>query len=219
MVMLSNGSYDQNDKADAMIALISRIAYCESIRYSKIVTATSNSIKEIYQAIFEQGMDMAYDLAVKRLNDVLPNIENCIQRKIFEDGKCHRTWGNLICVLSECLAEVKAKPTIEVDELKQILSAKAYDFEHIHATNDKILTGIQSKYQNSIGNLMLLEYDINRSIGNKAFNEKCKQYVNSVFITAKNISRLPYWNETSIENRLQEETQTISNWIEFSISK
>ena len=214
IVMLANDAADQIDKADAMIALISRIAYCESIRYSKIVTETSKSIKVIYQTILETSMDKAYELAMTKLNGVCTNIENCIQREIFENGKCHRTWGNLICVLSECLAEIKAKPTIEVDELKHILSAKAYDFEHIHATNDKILTGIQSKYQNSIGNLMLLEYDINRSIGNKVFEEKCKDYVKSVFVTANTIiSKEPTWTEDSIKQRLEQETKAISGWI------
>lgn len=203
--------------ANRMLGVISRIAYCESIRYSKVVTNTSSSFKDVYQLLYKNCDDAynnAYIKALDYLKCVSDRVEDCIKKPIFEQGKCHRTWGNLICVLSECLTAINVYPSMTVREMREMLN-HTYDFEHIHATNDKSITNIDSNLQNGIGNLMLLEYDINRSIGNLPFEEKINRksgkicYKNSVFVTPSQIMLNSEWNQKEMEKRREEETKKI----------
>lgn len=201
------------EHAHQILSYISRIAYCESIRYSKIVGDTTKVLRETYKNLYK---DMAH--AENRLNEYLSKvssgIESCIGRQIFEKGTCHRTWGNLICVLSECLAIVERNPLISVSDMTKLLyDGPSFDFEHIHATNDKHIVGIAAEYQNSIGNLMLLEYSINRSIGNKEFFQKIHSYKKSRFVTAKEIVLKDQWTEEDIKKRKETEIKKIKNYL------
>ena len=79
--------------------------------------------------------------------------------------------------------------------------------------------GATRDLQNSIGNLMLLEYDINRSIGNLTFKEKKERgnnklcYKDSRFAVVKKIMKKENWGKEEIEERRKEEIEKISRFI------
>lgn len=158
-------------QAHVLISVLFRISYCESIRWAKVTQDTINKVYNVYKSLYSTGVESAISEAYTLLNDKANNIESSIGREIFEKGKCHRTWGNLICMLSDYLDEKEA--SVEVGDIDRKLFKTSFDLEHIHATaNDQECENISPMLQNSIGNLMLLEYDINRSIGKIPFGEK-----------------------------------------------
>ena len=124
-------------------------------------------------------------------------------------------WSRL---LSDYIDESEVGTTLE--ELKEKFEWGYYDIEHIHANcNEKEGTDIDGDLQNSIGNLMLLEYDINRSIGNLTFKEKKERgnnklcYKNSRFAVVKKIMKKENWGKEEIEERRKEEIEKISRFI------
>lgn len=66
---------------------------------------------------------------------------------------------------------------------------------------------------------MLLEYDINRSIGNSTFNEKKEKqnnrrcYTDSNYACVKKIIGNTTWDIENIENRKIEEVQRIKDFL------
>lgn len=206
-------SSDRLVKAHEVLAYISRIAYCESIRYSKIVNDTVKVLRDSFRKLYKDDGQMTTSLT-GHLSRVGNDIGSSIGRQIFEDGKCHRVWGNLICLLSECLTIVSKNPQITVSGVSNFLfNGEAFDLEHIHATNDKKMNGIPEEEQNSIGNLMLLEYSINRSIGNKEFCLKKTEYKNSRFVTAKGIAQKSQWTLAEIQERKKAEVERIKYYL------
>jgi hypothetical protein len=93
------------------------------------------------------------------------------------------------------------------------------DIEHIHATaNTNECVDINDDLQNSIGNLMLLEYDINRSIQDSSFAEKKKSlkgkdYSTSKFLTANDVASLDQWGVKEIEERKDKQVESITDFL------
>ena len=97
-------------------------------------------------------------------------IENTLNGTIIDNRKKK----DLVCIVSAYLKEPLLKEESAIENLKCRLSWD-FDVEHIHATEDYSVD-VDEGLQNSIGNLMLLESSINRSIGKKPFNEKVEHY-------------------------------------------
>ena len=92
--------------------------------------------------------------------------------------------------------------------------------EHIHANdNEEECSDIDYSIQNSIGNLMLLEYDINRSIGCLPFKDKVNRkdgklcYKDSNYAAVKTIRRMAAWSLEDIRLRREKEITMISNFL------
>ena len=97
---------------------------------------------------------------------------------------------SLICILSDFIEE--ERQGVDFKTLKDKDMYEYFDVEHIHANaNEEEGNDIEDVLQNGIGNLMLLEPDINRSIGCLPFKEKVnrsdggKCYKNSHYATVK----------------------------------
>lgn len=95
---------------------------------------------------------------------------------------------------------------LKLDRYK-ILFTKKFDIEHINALKDKTLqenkeeNEEEQKNKNHLGNLMLLEYNINRSIGNDLIKNKIKKYENSdISIVKEEISDLRNLNDEDYKN-------------------
>ncbi len=201
--------YNNNiEDAHRLLSILFRIAHCESIRYAKVVNSVITFFNDIYKEIYRQGISEAMGKALEKLEQSCSNIEIYIEQPIFKDGRCNRTWGNLICMLSAYLDEKKASTS--VSDIMNKLFKTRFDFEHIHATaNQNECVGIEPKLQNSIGNLMLLEYNLNRSIGKKPFAEKKEVYRKSKYAVAKQIAEETCWGEEQIRERLEKEKKAI----------
>jgi hypothetical protein len=128
-------------------------------------------------------------------------------------------WKTLVCTLSEYLEEIECGKSL--NEIRSLLFEDCYyDIEHIHANeNDTECIGIDDDLQNSIGNLMLLEYDINRSIGCLIFKEKKdrsngeKCYKDSRLATVNRIRMFEEWTIREIKYRREREVQKISDFL------
>ena len=83
-----------------------------------------------------------------------------------------------------------------------------------------------NEYINKLGNKILLEYNINRSIGNEWFRTKISTtigeksgYVNSNYPLAQHLVEIykneqkPYWTKTDIETATEEASERIANFI------
>lgn len=96
-----------------------------------------------------------------------------------------------------------------------------WDIEHIHATQDTTIN-IAEEYQNCLGNLMLLERNINQSISNSPFIDKKNGrnpdiggYKRSCFAFAKDLGNSSdrVWNEQKIKNRLKIQTDALLEYL------
>ena len=106
-----------------------------------------------------------------------------------------------------------------MEKLKSLYE-DCFDIEHIHANaNDKEGNDIDEDLQNSIGNLMLLEYDINRSIGCLPFKEKKERsegglcYKDSKYATVKKIRLYEDWGLQEVLLRRKKEIERISDYL------
>lgn len=96
---------------------------------------------------------------------------------------------NLICRTSSMLDELELNSNIEPVELGGKIFLTQIDIEHIHSKGD----GLNNEEKlnswggelNSLGNLMILESNINKSISNKPFSEKLKRYTESKYKTVE----------------------------------
>ena len=206
-------------QAHILISLLFRIAYCESIRWAKVTQDTITKVYDLYKSLHFDGIESAISDASAILKNKSSDIESSIGREIFEKGKCHRTWGNLICMLSSYLDEKRA--SVAISDIDTKLFGTSFDLEHIHATaNDQECENISPKLQNSIGNLMMLEYDINRSIGKIPFSEKKERgkdrkcYQDSIYTTVKEIrENYQEWGIVQIEDRKKKEIEKIASFL------
>ena len=126
----------------------------------------------------------------------------------------------MVCLLSAFLDENEANTSIE--EINNLFTWGYFDIEHIHANalkneNDSIT----EEEQNGIGNLMLLEQSINRSIGDLQFDEKKSRsdgnvcYKDSKYATVRKIcqSETVTWGRNEIIKRRDEEVERIVQFL------
>ena len=131
----------------------------------------------------------------------------------------NRVWQDLICCLSAYLDEIE-NPELNLYELNDKLSW-GYDIEHIHANADGSMEVSEEQLglQNSIGNLVLLEYDINRSIQNIPFEQKVNRsegklcYRDSKYASIAKIRKNQQWGITEMQHRLEDEYNRIVSFI------
>ena len=197
--------------------LLSRMFFCYSIRYAKAVNEVHSFMHTIYRLCYnyvENKTKIEKEIINKiRAFNNKDFRKNCIGRSIADN----RTWKDLICVLDAFLYEKEAGTPL--DRLQNYFDG-GYDIEHIHANaNEEEATDIPYELQNGIGNLMVLEEDINRSIGCLPFNEKKnrsdggKCYQNSIYAVVKNIMKEDCWTLDKVKERLEKETNRISNYL------
>lgn len=164
----------------------------------------------------------------RSFDEIMLHINNCIQQidqdwmrdKLSENITDKQQKKNLICKLSAILEEDYTNPTLKNrDEISTLLFATSeIDIEHIQAYNDREdRENIWEQWGeniNSLGNLMILEQNINRSISNKPYAEKIKQYKDSKFsIVQKQTANYPVWDLKNCEVRKQKEIDKIMKYL------
>lgn len=221
LILLSNRDKQKEERLDevyGVLRLLCRMFFCWSIMYARQVNEMHSFMRNIYNktAEFQNNKEDVFSSLTEKIkeNDNRMFRTNCIGQPIADN----RVWKDLICLLSDYIDESEVGTTLE--ELKEKFEWGYYDIEHIHANcNEKEGTDIDGDLQNSIGNLMLLEYDINRSIGNLTFKEKKERgnnklcYKDSRFAVVKKITKKENWGKEEIEERRKEEIEKISRFI------
>ena len=198
------------------VNLISRLFFCWSIFYAKAVYEIHSVMHKVMKALANKDFQHTKSLITEKLISVTPEyLSNEIGKNII-DKPC---WKSLICTLSEYFEEIDCGKSLK-DVSSLLFDGCNYDIEHIHANaNDSECTDIDYDLQNSIGNLMLLEYDINRSIGCLPFHEKkdrpngMKSYKDSHLATVNRIMKYEEWTVKDIESRRDKEVKKICDFL------
>ena len=114
----------------------------------------------------------------------------------------------------------KTSDESQIEKIRKSIFETAIDIEHIqsyHDSNGDKREDIWSEWQeniNSIGNLMILEQEINRSISNNPYELKIVRYPESNFSIVKN-QPVQYmnWDLEKCLARKEKETQKILDYI------
>jgi hypothetical protein len=195
---------DQFDKVDELFEKLGRLFTMYSLVYAKAINEVHTLIYDIRQWIVEGNIEQITKAIEEKIN-LFKTQQDLVIKKLEEPIAILPTPvnKNLLCWIVEYF---NCNKTYSGEDLVRLFNIK-YDIEHIHATaNEQECQGIDKNLQNSIGNLMLLEYDINRSIQddtfeNKKDNPKKKNYTQSDFPTVNLICSCDRWDKQQIENR------------------
>lgn len=194
---------------------LSRVYLCHSVYNSKVINEIHTFTFHLEKRIGSgQGLEELLAFIQQKLNDAKEWVGH-FRKWIFGN----RVWQDLICCLSAYLDEIEA-PELNLQELNNKLSW-GYDIEHIHANADEslVIPEEQLGLQNSIGNLVLLEYDINRSIHNIPFDQKVERsdgkpcYRDSKYASIAKIRKNRQWGISEMNNRLETEYNRIVSFI------
>lgn len=203
---------------------LSKLYTIYSIRFQKkigeIDTFTYDLIEKILNANYEKVMSFLTE-KIGKLNDHKGwyDLEEILNGNIVYNNKLK----NIICRLSAMLHEdYKSKKEEKINEINDnIFNGNVYiDIEHIQSYLDKNLKEREKILNewgddiNSIGNLMILEYDINRSLQNKDYNIKKTKYKESVFqVVQDQIINYKSWTLKDCKKRKKEEVQKILSYL------
>ena len=219
-ILLTNEDLSDDKRLSQVYSILSplsKLFFCYSIRFAKAVNHIHSFMYGIYRDVYD--VNSSLEVIVSKIQDQLQPLNNdsfrndCIGGAIADN----RVWKNLICLLSDYFDELDNNTPL--DKLKNLLNGE-FDIEHIHANaNEKEGQDIDYSLQNSIGNLMLLEYDINRSIGCLPFNEKVNRndgkpcYKDSKYATVKKIMKYDKWSHEAVSKRRAEEIHKIAHFL------
>lgn len=202
-------SENQNEEIFEFTKQLSKLFFIYSVRFQKLKSDIYYSFMHevIAQIINSNSSKNVIDLIKAKIgkeedhNGGWYNLNDFISENLTENTKRK----NLICRLSAMLEENYL--TTDKEEIKKItnkLFEISNDIEHIQSYHDKDgnkRENIWNEWQNninSIGNLIILEQNINRSIGNQEYrikisNNRKLSYHNSEFNIVKNhITLHPY---------------------------
>jgi len=163
-----------------------------SVIFDKSVNEMHTFLRNLVDVIIIEDLKDYNELIIQlknkrkaRQNDFI----DIINGQIFHNAKKK----NLICRTSAIIDELKFNPNQNPLELGKKIFDTVIDIEHIHSRGDNSNTEEKIKNWrgelNSLGNLMILESTINKSISNDPFHVKLKRYPESVFEIVKNIAQ------------------------------
>lgn len=198
-----------NLKVAEMLISLNKLFFIYSIRYARAVNEIHSFMHNVYKTIITKDYDSALSLISEKLESIENSrIEYDIGGHIADNAKKK----NLICSLSAFLDELdEATPIVDIE--KKIFKEK-FDVEHIHATADASIK-VEDRLQNSIGNLVLLERNINRSILNKTFSKKKEAYKKSNFASVIKLIEKNKWEQEEIEERKKQEVEKIIRYLDL----
>lgn len=183
--------------------LLAKIFFSYSVSYAKIVNNGITFMYSIYKMLYNKDVVAIDEMLKKKRAELQQDLEKELEGAITGNRKKK----DLICIVSAFLKEPRMPDELGIEQLRNRLSW-GFDVEHVHATGDESVE-VDRIPQNSIGNLMLLEYDINRSIKDKPFEEKVKRYRNSKYAVVRQMAEVPRWGKQQIQERLEAEKKAI----------
>lgn len=201
---------------------LSKLYIIYSIRFLKAINElhsfTYSLIKEIIGGSLEEVMSLLNNKINKLENHKgWGDLENALKGDITYNAKIK----NIICRLSAMLEEdYKTSDESQIERIRKLLFDTVIDIEHIqsyHDSNGDKREDIWSEWQeniNSIGNLMILEQKINRSISNNPYEIKIMRYHESNFSIVKNLTfQYSDWNLEKCLYRKDKEAQKIFDYL------
>ncbi|HRO75576.1 MAG TPA: DUF262 domain-containing HNH endonuclease family protein [Crocinitomicaceae bacterium] len=222
---------DENNWGNMLffIRQLNKLYFIYSVRYQKL---KSEIYYHLSQEIIKSIVNHSFDETIKIINNAIGNLQKHsgnydlnwhLSENLTENAKRK----NLVCRLSAMLEE-DYKNSEKTKEIKDKLFAKPIDIEHIQSYLDSNKTErkeILEKWGrdiNSIGNLMVLEQHINRSISNSEYKIKTSfnrannkpSYQNSNFQIVKNqIKNYPEWSLEKAQDRKVKEKEKLVKYL------
>ena len=204
------GNFEQ--KIFTFIKQLSKVFTIYSIRFQKAV----NEIHRFNYDLLKMIATKSYEEVISFIDKKIGNNENHNQGWydlnyfLTENLTHNRKRKDIICRLSAMIEE-NYEGAYNWETRKKIFYSEI-DIEHIQAFHDINKDEREQIWEkwgnniNSIGNLMILERHINRSISNKPYKKKIEKYKNSSLnIVNKQIDIYPEWSlEKSIERKDKE---------------
>lgn len=219
LILLSNEDLqDENERLSQVyecLGKLSKLFFCYSVKYAKAISEIHSFMHNVYRTVinYKESREKLLSDIQEKVNENKDGFSKCLGQPIAHN----RIWKNTICILSDYFDELNDGTPLDV---LQKLYSSDFDIEHIHANANKDEgNDINEELQNSIGNLMLLEYDINRSIGRLPFNEKKERsdggicYKDSNYATVKRIRNYSSWGLLEVEQRRNKEIERISDFL------
>jgi len=216
---------DDNERFEKLYSFSNRLIklyLLYSVYFQKSVTEINSTfnnrlIHEIVNGTYESTM-LLIDAKFEEQNDYWKKrFKDTISGDILYSSKVK----NILCRLSALLEEdYKTTTPAEIKDIKSKLFDKPIDIEHIQSYNDEnkverpLVKKVWGESLNSLGNLVVLEQSINRSINNRE-SEKLKGYQKSDFkiVNSKLVSEYDNWDLEKCEIRKEKEVLKIVNYI------
>ncbi len=197
---------------------LSKVYAIYSIRFLKAV----NEIHRFTYSLIKDILNKPFEEIMRTINQKIGKPEDhnqgwydlnwFLSENLTENDKRKK----LICRLSALLEEnYQTEDQKEIENLKDKLFHNDIDIEHIQSYHDRDGNKREDVWNewkeaiNSIGNLMVLESRLNRSISNKPYNEKLVRYPESAYKIARKQTELAEWNLKKCLERKEKETMKI----------
>ncbi|MFL0147944.1 DUF262 domain-containing HNH endonuclease family protein [Tenacibaculum maritimum] len=176
---------------------LSKILWLYSVSYAKSINECHRFIRNLYKEMFSgstihQILERIEEKILLFKND--PEKANRLNNKLNQPITDNHTHKNLICRLSAMLDEqYKSENTDEIKSIVTNLFKTPIDIEHIQSFHDfeedkrQEIWNIWGDEINSIGNLVVLDSETNRSIGNNPFTTKLESYKRSEYKIVRNL--------------------------------
>lgn len=215
---------EQSDKLFIFIKQLGKLFIIYSVRFQK-------RKGEIYDGFMHELMnvliDNSVDKAILLINHKIGNLDNHskwydLTHHLSEDLTRNAKRKNIICRLSAMLEEeYQTMVKKDIQHIEEVLFGSNIDIEHIQSYHHKDGTRRQDIWNewrgdlNSIGNLVVLERSINRSISNNDYKIKVERYADSSFeIVKQHAKKHPKtWSLDECLERKNNETIKLINYL------
>jgi hypothetical protein len=204
------------DKYYELLQVLSRLYVVYSLRFQKQVNEIHSFTQSIATKIVGRKDtidDIINEIKIKYTSKN-KEVMHVIEGDVFSNPKIK----NILLRMSAAIDENENnKPIKDIEHL--VFVSKKRDIEHIKSRNDDdFLNNTQTKelwknLLNTVGNLVILEEKINRSIGNSPFSEKIEQYKDSDFVSVKNLAKNTKWEIDDVEERKTKEVDKIRDFL------
>ena len=216
--------YNDWDKMLIFNRQLNRLFFIYSVRFQRLKSDIYyGAMQSVVETVVNKTFDETLSLINQYIGDETTNNPNWydlnwfISENLVENNKRK----NLICRMSAMLEENYTTTNVEeINKIQVNLWGSSIDIEHIQSYLDsngdkreEILKDWGDDI-NSLGNLMVLEENINRSIGNKPYDQKLPRYKESIYkIVRLQVNDYPLWNINKCKERKRQEMRKILNYL------
>jgi len=180
-----------HEELEDFLIIVGKLLIVHSIRSQKKTYHGRNAMHSALGKICCDDINM--NLLLSEIGTICSNEASSITERLTNDWLAGIPRAkNLVCRLVEFLEQLEVNNLSNDDLCKLLFSEQEIDIEHIEAANHKDGT-LRQEIQDSwdqdlhgLGNLTILERDINRSISNDPYSShKRERYLKSKFISVK----------------------------------
>lgn len=204
----------KSDDLGKFVKSLSKLFIIWSVCQKKAVNEIHRFMQNIQSKIFDVENAKSYSDIIDEIQEKISECQGLKWHLENEEFAFNAKAKNLVCRLSAMLEDVNQNLSTRLFESTEI------DIEHIEPANNQDgskredIWAIWKKDLHGLGNLIILDRKINRSIGNNAHSDKMKSYMSSSFKIVRDFSQNNLtWNYESCLNRKAKEVEKIYNYL------